>query len=730
MHPTYTSLEWRPTRERDVLVKPAPQRWQDHPHERFDVAVTFERRVMEQVVEDMAGRQGDGIRPLLGERRQPGASWRAAGGAAGAAGAAPQPGLEAAEDWETEVDEVVAQFEAETGRRPLYTLYPPLVAARRRPLRPRAAGADRAGAASAVPAAPRPKYSPAAAEESAAWRRRAAAEQRELLLHSQPAVLSNVVALPRAQLLRLQRATAGLLPTPAQAAAAEAAAAAIDAAAGDAAAAAAADPPEDVPLSAEGLRLVALCAAVAFICSIDRAAMSVALLPMSAQFGWDDGTKGAVSAAFFGGYMLTNLLGGFFAARWGPKPVLAAGVGLWSAFTMLTPGAAGAALPALLGSRVVMGLGEGVTYPSVQQLVGERVPAGSKSRALAAVSSGHQLGTIGSFLLAPAIISHLGWEAVFLAFGSLGIFWLALWRDLPDHPPAAGGGGAAAAAAAEAAPALRLQDVPWGAFAASPAFWAIVAAQVSVTIGNTLAFSWLPTFYHEVYGVDVTGSSAALILPFLATVAATNASGWIADGLVNNQVLDRTQTRKLMQGVASLGPVVCLVQLATVAAGGRGGGHSAAAALGALAEGAAAAASPGGVVGAGAAAASSSAAAAIALVTAWISLCGFSSSGYGSNHQDITKRYSGILYGLTNALASVGASASVYATGLVLNSTHDWGLIFECAAAVHLVGALVYLRWASAEDQGFDAVQAGGGGAAPPREEPQPSRPQLERRGF
>ena len=51
-----------------------------------------------------------------------------------------------------------------------------------------------------------------------------------------------------------------------------------------------------------------------------------------------------------------------------------------------------------------------------------------------------------------------------------------------------------------------------------------------------LACSWLPTFYHEVFAVDITGSSTALILPFLATAAATNASGWIADGLVNNKV--------------------------------------------------------------------------------------------------------------------------------------------------------------------------------------------------
>lgn len=67
------------------------------------------------------------------------------------------------------------------------------------------------------------------------------------------------------------------------------------------AAPAAAPPAEEKPLSAEALTLVLLSTAVAFICSIDRAAMSVAILPMSEQFAWDDGAKGAVSSAFFAG---------------------------------------------------------------------------------------------------------------------------------------------------------------------------------------------------------------------------------------------------------------------------------------------------------------------------------------------------------------------------------------------------------------------------------------------
>jgi hypothetical protein len=46
-------------------------------------------------------------------------------------------------------------------------------------------------------------------------------------------------------------------------------------------------------------QLVLLSALVAVICSVDRAAISVTILPMSAEFLWDDSTKGLISSAFF-----------------------------------------------------------------------------------------------------------------------------------------------------------------------------------------------------------------------------------------------------------------------------------------------------------------------------------------------------------------------------------------------------------------------------------------------
>ena len=65
--------------------------------------------------------------------------------------------------------------------------------------------------------------------------------------------------------------------------------------------------------------------------------------------------------------MLTNLMAGYWAAAYGPKRVLGAGVILWSLFTLGTPAAASTAdVWLLLLVRAFMGLGEGVAFPCLQ----------------------------------------------------------------------------------------------------------------------------------------------------------------------------------------------------------------------------------------------------------------------------------------------------------------------------------------------------------------------------
>ena len=54
--------------------------------------------------------------------------------------------------------------------------------------------------------------------------------------------------------------------------------------------------------------------------------MSITILPMAEDFGWDMRTVGIIQSSFFWGYLLTQIAGGVWSDRFGGKRVLGFGV--------------------------------------------------------------------------------------------------------------------------------------------------------------------------------------------------------------------------------------------------------------------------------------------------------------------------------------------------------------------------------------------------------------------
>ncbi|KAG6771364.1 hypothetical protein POTOM_022715 [Populus tomentosa] len=57
------------------------------------------------------------------------------------------------------------------------------------------------------------------------------------------------------------------------------------------------------------------------ICNMDKVNLSVAIIPMSHQFGWNSSTAGLVQSSFFWGYALSQLPGGWLAKIFGGRSI-------------------------------------------------------------------------------------------------------------------------------------------------------------------------------------------------------------------------------------------------------------------------------------------------------------------------------------------------------------------------------------------------------------------------
>ncbi|PNW72266.1 hypothetical protein CHLRE_16g675300v5 [Chlamydomonas reinhardtii] len=422
--------------------------------------------------------------------------------------------------------------------------------------------------------------------------------------------------------------------------------------------------------------LVALCTLGIVICYADRSNISTAVLPMAQQFGWDKAYQGVVLSVFFGGYATTQVLGGKLADQFGGKMVLAAGVALWSVFTFATPAAAAAGTLPLLVARVMLGVGEGVAFPSIHSLISRNVPAGNRTTAVGIVTAASYAGTALAFGVSPWIISNFGWEMVFYSFAGLALLWLPFWlpvvtldkfRSQPSSPISSMESDIEASASTAVAPtastgatngssSTSVAPVDSWALLKRREVWAICGAQYAQSWGMYGLLNWLPTFFSEFYQVELADLGSYTLLPYVFQGVLGAATGFLADWMLRNGWQVGT-VRKALQVVGMLGPAACLCL----------------------------AVSP--LVGASASVASN-------LITLGLGFSALTLGGVSASHLDIAPRNAGLVFGAGNTAATLAGLVSVPVTGYLLQTTGSWPLVFGITAFHYVAGALLWAAWA------------------------------------
>ncbi|KAL3579975.1 hypothetical protein D5086_017810 [Populus alba] len=90
---------------------------------------------------------------------------------------------------------------------------------------------------------------------------------------------------------------------------------------------------------------------------------------MSLAHGWSRSFSGIVQSSFLRGYLITPVAVGTRVDYYGGEVVMGWGVALWSLATFLTPWAADTSLWALLATRAMLGIAEGVALPCVNNMI-------------------------------------------------------------------------------------------------------------------------------------------------------------------------------------------------------------------------------------------------------------------------------------------------------------------------------------------------------------------------
>ncbi|EKE06480.1 MAG: hypothetical protein ACD_18C00347G0005 [uncultured bacterium] len=165
---------------------------------------------------------------------------------------------------------------------------------------------------------------------------------------------------------------------------------------------------------------------------MDRVNISHAILQIKAEFHLSSLQQGIILSSFSWGYVAFMLFGGYLVDKKGSRIMGALSCFLWSIFTGL--GALAGNFKVLLGSRVLLGMGEAPIFPSNAKVVKQWFPLKERGRATALFDSGSY---IGSAIAAPFIIYLMvtfGWRYSFAIFSILGIIWSIVWFSYYRDP--------------------------------------------------------------------------------------------------------------------------------------------------------------------------------------------------------------------------------------------------------------------------------------------------------
>jgi MFS family permease len=357
---------------------------------------------------------------------------------------------------------------------------------------------------------------------------------------------------------------------------------------------------------------------------------------------------GLVYSAFAYPYLIFQIIGGWVSDRFGARIGLTVCGIIWASATLLTGTVT--SLAAVLFLRVMLGFGEGATFPMSTRAMSDWTPKEKRAFAQGITHASARLGNALTPPLVAWLIVAVTWRGSFIFLGIISLAWVVAWalyfRDDPgDHLDIT-------SRELERLPsyAARKQRekeaVPWLMLARRM----LPVTAVYFCYGWTLwlYLAWIPSFFLHSYRLNLKSSAL-----FSAGVFFAGVLGNTLGGVISDRIFDRTgdhnKARRnlvvagFLCSVASMLPILLSHNLTWVA---------------------------------------------VFLSLAFF-FSEFTIGPMWAIPMDIAPRFSGSASGLMNTGSALAAIVSPLVFGYVIDKTGDWTLPFLGSIGLLLIGAML-----------------------------------------
>ena len=263
---------------------------------------------------------------------------------------------------------------------------------------------------------------------------------------------------------------------------------------------------------------------------IDRSAIGLALPSISKDFTLAPTQMGVVISAFFIGYSIMQLPGGWMADKFGSKSVILIALTLWSIFTFMTGHAS--SLAGLLFLRFVFGLCEGPYAGACYRGIAEYFPRELRPAFATGVLSSNYIGSAIAPIIIVPLILWFGWRGMFQALGCIGLvyvfFYAFFYAFFVKQVKPAEEEKAGAKKGSKKEYFLKLLHFS--------IIWKLVVCAFCISCINKGLDAWMPTYLIAERGINLKAVGYVTPIPFMASFLSTAVCGWIM-----NKYFDRVE---------------------------------------------------------------------------------------------------------------------------------------------------------------------------------------------
>lgn len=286
-----------------------------------------------------------------------------------------------------------------------------------------------------------------------------------------------------------------------------------------------------------------LLGAAIFLNYVDRGAIGVAAPIMRTELGLTPKSYGIVFSAFFWVYAPLQLFTGWLCDRFSVYRLMAAGILIWSASTLLMGVAGG--FVSLLVLRIMLGVGESMSFPASSKMIARHVPPDRRGLANAAVAAGIALGPAVGTLAGGLIVASWGWRVMFFVFGVVTLMWLVPW-------------GPATRALAADRPNDPGPRVPMRPLLRQWSIWSMSIVHCAGNYCFYFLLAWLPLYLVQSRGFTITQMTLLATLGYAVQAVCAIGFGHYSDWWTRSGRSEAAVRRWMMVGSQSLAAIAIL----------------------------------------------------------------------------------------------------------------------------------------------------------------------------